>query len=117
MEDVLCTFLKPETIQRLQKRARTHPHARRYLLMLRLAVLLISQAQGEEEEAPESIDWAIQTTTQNLCAMFPGDSNGAATILAELSGDVALDYCQRRARVTRASKTALLLRLSEKMER
>lgn len=95
MEDALCAFLKPETVQRLQKRARTHPHAQRYLLLLRLSALLIQQAQGEEEASSEWIDQAVTTTTQNLGAMFPGDDNGLYELLSQFAGDIALDYCQR----------------------
>ena len=116
MEDVLSAFLKPETVARLQERACTHPHARRYLLMLRLSALLIQQAQGEEEASAEWIDQAVITTLHNLKAMFADGLTGAAALLSEMAGDVALDYCQKRERITRAGKTALLLRLSQLIE-
>lgn len=117
MEDALCAFLKPETVARMETRAHTNRHAQRYLTLLRLSALLIQQAQGEEEASSEWIDRAVTTTLHNLNAMFSDGLNGAATLLSEIAGDVALDYCQKRERITRAGKTALLLRLSQLIEK
>lgn len=111
MNDALHCYLKPHTIERLQKQAQTSRPLKTYLVLLYLSAFLIKLAQGEEEHAPECIDQAVTATAQNL---FPGD---VQALLTHLTGDTALDYCQRRERVTRAGKTALFLRLRATQER
>lgn len=114
MEDELCTYLKPETVERLQEHAHTHRRAHTYLALLRLSAFLLSQAKGMEAASAEQADRAVLHTMDAIHTMFPcNDGTCDYGAFLEFSGDMAITYFQRFERVTQAGKTALLLRLNQ----
>lgn len=115
--DVLETYLSPGAIKHLQERARMSRPARTYLVLLRLSAFLLSQAQGIEDDSPAQIDQAVVATAQSISTMLPDGYEGIHATLIHITCDMALDYLQQRTRMTRAGKTALLLRLRGKKER